>query len=572
MAIPLKRKIYFGFGVLTLFLLGIGALFYTSIDRMLEGNAWVDHTEMVLAHINASENNFKKAQASYRAYILSKDPSFLKSGQASMNLVMPEALEAQQMTQDNQAERENFNKLIPLLETRVKGQDLMASNDPQRFAKALAGLKDPANQAINVEIDRLISKMQVEEQNLRAKRREEETAYAHSTLTILVVGAVSATFFAFAALLTIRREVEKREKAQEMLQLNEYRLFQFLEAVPLGIFVLDKDGKPFYANQKARELLGRGIVQSTELDKLGFVQQAFLAGTDNPYPPEQMPIGRALKGEKSSIEDMEIHQEDGRIVPLQIWGTPVVDMKGQVQYALAIFSDITERRHVEEMKKSLISVVSHQLKTPVGEINGYVENLLEGLAGELSPKQTEYLMDMREIGMNNYRLISDILNLSKIERGLTAANLERFSLMEIIQLSMRDYEAIMARKGLTFKLEGLDECPDVMADRDKLVETLRNLLNNAIKFTDQGGITLSVEVKDRVLLLHVRDTGRGISDTAMAQMFTQKRVLGEEAGRAGAGLGLYVAKHFMKAMGGDITVTTTPGKGSCFTLTVPRAL
>src|SRR5579871_4169157 len=137
MAIPLKRKIYFGFGVLTLFLLGIGALFYTSIDRMLEGNAWVDHTEMVLAHINASENNFKKAQASYRAYILSKDPSFLKSGQASMNLVMPEALEAQQMTQDNQAERENFNKLIPLLETRVKGQDLMASNDPQRFAKAL---------------------------------------------------------------------------------------------------------------------------------------------------------------------------------------------------------------------------------------------------------------------------------------------------------------------------------------------------------------------------------------------------------------------------------------------------
>ncbi len=223
------------------------------------------------------------------------------------------------------------------------------------------------------------------------------------------------------------------------------------------------------------------------------------------------------------------------------------------------------------MKKSLVSVVSHQLKTPVSEINGYVENLLEGLAGELNPKQTDYLMDMREIGMNNYRLISDLLNLSKIERGLTTANLERISLMEIIQLSLRDYEAIMARKGLTLKLEELDGAPEIMADRDKMVETLRNLVNNAIKFTDKGGLTISTEVKDHMILLKVQDTGKGISEIAMAQLFTQKRVLGEEAGRAGAGLGLYVAKHFMKAQGGDITATTHPGKGSCFTLIIPRA-
>ena len=224
------------------------------------------------------------------------------------------------------------------------------------------------------------------------------------------------------------------------------------------------------------------------------------------------------------------------------------------------------------MKQSLISVASHQLKTPVGQINGYIENLLEGLAGELSPKQSEYLMDMREIGMNNYRLISDLLNLSKIERGLTSAILEKMPLMEIIRLSMRDYESILARKGLSFTLEGLDGIPDVLDDRDKMVETLRNLINNAIKFTDKGGLTLSAEAKDRVILLKIKDTGRGISETAMAQLFTQKRVLGEEAGSAGAGLGLYVAKHFMKAQGGDISAVTQVAKGSCFTLTIPRAL
>lgn len=571
MPIPFKRKLYLGFGVLAGVILGIGALSFFSINRMLEGNALVDHTMAVISHINKFDADLKKSQSSYRAYMLTKDPVFLKSAQASMNLVMPEAQETQKMTEDNLSQRNNFKNLIPLLQSRLDNKALLQSDAPKRFTEALAQLKDPQNRRINDSIDKITSQMVVEEENLLAKSREAEDANAHLVLEILLLGAVSSTLFAFGMLLALRREVEKRERVQEMLQLNEYRLFQFLEAVPLGIFVLDKEGKPFYANQKARELLGRGIVQSADPSQLSALFKAFRAGTEEPYPPGEIPIGRALKGEKSSIEDLEIHLPDGRVIPLQIWGTPVVGMKGELQYALAIFSDITERRHVEEMKQNLISVASHQLKTPVGEINGYIENMLEGLAGELSPKQSDYLMDMREIGMNNYRLISDFLNLSKIERGLTEAVLEKQALMEIVALALRDYEDIMARKGLTLKLEGLATCPDVLADRDKLVETLRNLLNNAVKFTDKGGIALSAEVKDRVVLLKVRDTGRGISDAALNQLFTQKRVLGEEAGRAGAGLGLYVAKHFMKAQGGDITATTSPGKGSCFTLTIPRA-
>ncbi len=572
MAISLKKKLFLGFGVLAAVILGIGALSYRSINRMLDSDTLVDHTNDVISHIHEFDANLKKAQASYRAYILSRDPSFLRTGQASMNLVVPEALETEKMTEDNLVEREYFKQLIPLLESRAQGQSLLLSGAADRFAKARAGLEDPANRRANETIDKLTSQMMVEEQNLLLKRRDQETADAHLALVILLSGAVAATLFAFGALLTIRAEVGKREKAQELLQLNEYRLFQFLEAVPLGIFVLDKDGKPFYANQKARELLGRGVVQSADPSQLSALYQAYRSGTDEPYPAGEIPIARALRGEKSSIEDLEIHHPDGHIIPLQIWGTPVVDMKGNLQYALAIFSDITERRHVEEMKQSLISVVSHQLKTPVSEINGYIENLLEGLAGELAPQQADYLMDMREIGMNNYRLICDLLNLSKIERGLTTANPEKIPLMEVVELAMRDYEAILARKGLSFALKGMDGGLYLMADRDKLVETLRNLINNAVKFTDKGSLTLAAEARDRVILLKVQDTGKGISETAMAQLFTQKRILGTEAGRAGAGLGLYVAKHFMKAQGGDITATTSPGKGSCFTLTIPRAL
>jgi PAS domain S-box-containing protein len=573
MKFSLKQKLLIGFGVLTAIILAIGGLSYFSINKMMESDALVDHTMDVISHLQVLQYNLKKAQASYRSYLILGKPGLLKSVETSLNLAEKTALETQGMTEDNPVQVENFAQFIPLLQSRLtKGRLNIQLCLSGHVKEAIASFKDSQNSPNSSILDQWIDRMILEEQNLLAKRRDVEDANAHDTLNILISGACISIFFAFGALLAIRREIGQKEKAQELLQVNEYRLFQFLEAVPLGIFVLDKDGKPFYANQKARELLGHGIIKSADSDEMAVLNQAYLTGSNEPYPSQQLPMNRALKGEKSVIEDLEIHLADGQVIPLQIWGTPVFNMKEEIQYALAIFSDITERRHVEEMKQSLISVVSHQLKTPVGEINGYIENLLDGLAGELSPKQSEYLMDMREIGMNNYRLISDLLSLSKIERGLTSANLEKMPLLEIIQLSMRDYENILARKGLTLKLEGLDGIPDVLADRDKMVETLRNLINNAIKFTDKGGLTLSAEVKDRAILLKVKDTGRGISDTAMAQLFTQKRVLGEEAGRAGAGLGLYVAKHFMKAQGGDISAITQPGKGTCFILTIPRAL
>jgi signal transduction histidine kinase len=208
----------------------------------------------------------------------------------------------------------------------------------------------------------------------------------------------------------------------------------------------------------------------------------------------------------------------------------------------------------------------------VGEINGYIENLLEGLAGELTAKQRDYLMDMREIGMNNYRLICDFLNLSKIERGLMSATLQKIPVKDIVQLGLRDYESTIARKGLKLSLEGMENGFCAMADRDKMVETLRNLISNAIKFTDKGAITFRVEADEKAVRLLVMDTGPGISEVAMKQMFSQKRILGEEAGRAGAGIGLYIVKHFMEAQGGSVQVETKKGKGTTFTLVVPRAV
>jgi len=243
------------------------------------------------------------------------------------------------------------------------------------------------------------------------------------------------------------------------------------------------------------------------------------------------------------------------------------DEIGQVAEAFNAF--VGKLQTVAEMKLDLISVVSHQLKTPVAEINGFIENMMEGLAGDLSPKQKQYLDEMRLIGKENYRLIGDLLSVSKIERGVVTVVLKSVSAKDVVTLAIRDYDHILQEKGLILRLEGMENNLQLYADREKVVEALRNLLNNAIKCTDKGTISIRIGIDGNQGMIEVKDTGIGMDETTLGRLFTQNRVLGKEAHRSGAGLGLYISKHFMNLQKGDITVTSKKGEGSCFKLLIP---
>jgi predicted ATPase/GAF domain-containing protein len=127
---------------------------------------------------------------------------------------------------------------------------------------------------------------------------------------------------------------------------NERRLSQFLDAVPVGIAILDTDGKPYYINQTAEGLLGQGIVATAQPDRLPEIYQLYQAGTDRPYLTQNMPIVRALNGERTTTDDIEIRQAD-RIIPVETCGTPVFDERGRVAYAICAFQDITGRKQAE---------------------------------------------------------------------------------------------------------------------------------------------------------------------------------------------------------------------------------
>ena len=137
-------------------------------------------------------------------------------------------------------------------------------------------------------------------------------------------------------------------KLYSQLRASESRMTQFLEAVPVGIAIVDATGHPFYTNQQAVELLGKEVVHSVTTDQLAEVYQLYRAGTDQPYPTENMPVVRALSGERARTDDLEI-QRDSRRIPIEASGTPVFDKQGNVIYAIIAFQDITERKQAEKL-------------------------------------------------------------------------------------------------------------------------------------------------------------------------------------------------------------------------------
>lgn len=173
------------------------------------------------------------------------------------------------------------------------------------------------------------------------------------------------------------------------LRENEKRLTQFLEAIPIGVFALDAKGEPYYANQTAQRILGKGIITGTTTEQLTEAYQAYLAGTDQLYPTEQQPIIRALKGESTTTDDMEVHQVD-KTIPLEVSATPVFDEKGQIVYAIAAFQDITQRRQAEVDRVQFTQELARKnlaLERAKDELAGYsrtLEQRVEERTQELS--------------------------------------------------------------------------------------------------------------------------------------------------------------------------------------------
>ncbi len=232
-----------------------------------------------------------------------------------------------------------------------------------------------------------------------------------------------------------------------------------------------------------------------------------------------------------------------------------------------------ELKELDRMKDEFISISSHELRTPMTSVQGYLW-MLAKKGGELNEKQKRYLEKAQKGSARMISLINDMLDVSRIEQERVDLDLQPVDLPRLIGEVVEELRIRAERKGLRLEyLSGGEKLPPVKADAGKVQRVLRNLIDNAIKFTDKGSVTVDAYQQGKFVKVNVEDTGRGIAQEDLPRLFKKfgrlesDFVTAAEAG--GTGLGLYIGRALVEKMGGKIGVESDVGKGSTFSFTLP---
>jgi len=240
---------------------------------------------------------------------------------------------------------------------------------------------------------------------------------------------------------------------------------------------------------------------------------------------------------------------------------------------VAVFHDISDLKRLEKIRRDFVANVSHELRTPVTVIKGYAETLLDGVLSTDPEKAAVFLEKIHRHAGRLASLIGDLLILSELESGVTTPEAAPVAIGPVIDHVCTLLEEKALSKNISIIQPGSGETGEVLADRAKLEQVLVNLLDNAIKYTqDNGTITISSAETEGMLTIAVSDTGIGIPDNDLPRIF--ERFYRVDAARSreqgGTGLGLAIVKHILQLYGGSISVESRPGKGSTFSFTLKK--
>jgi PAS domain S-box-containing protein len=368
---------------------------------------------------------------------------------------------------------------------------------------------------------------------------------------------------------TAQRDVV--ERADQALRDGLGTFVQFLEDLPVAVFVIDASGRPFYANRASRELLGKGVDPDIAPEELASTYRTYVAGTDQEYPVERMPIMRALAGESHAADDFEIRLPD-RTICVEVWASPILDARGDVIYAIAAFRDVTERKRLEEDRRKLdaeearfVADAAHELRTPLTTLAGFVE-LLARRRREMSEEELdEFFALMRRSAARINALVAHLLDLSRLEHGGTLD----LRPVGVSDAAHRALEVAPPPSDVTVDIacaEGLV----ARADPARLDQVIVNLLANAYAY---GGPSVRVEARadGGSITVSVSDDGLGVPPELVTELF-EPFTRGANAGPApGSGLGLAITKRIVDAFEAEIRYEPNRPSGARFILQLPRA-
>ncbi len=416
------------------------------------------------------------------------------------------------------------------------------------------------------------------------------------------LGKYLSIFFSHASLI-LSNEIRNfiRQRAEKALAESETMYRSLVAAIAEGIVFQAADGTVTAANPAVERITGHAAGQMIGNDP----HWDAIREDGTPFPGALHPSMVTLRtGEPQSNVVMGIHRPDGTLVWLSINSQPLISAGETKPYAVVTtFHDITERRCAEETlrrhkdqleeavehrtaelalardaaeaankaKSVFLANMSHELRTPLNAILGFSSMLQREL--DLNESQREKLDIVNRSGEHLLTLINNVLEIAKIEAGRVQLDIAPFDIGAMVR-DVTDMMRMRAQeKGLWLRLDQSSAFPRyVKGDEARLRQVLINLVANAVKFTNQGGIDVLLSVKEngrRHLVMEVEDTGPGIGAEDRKRLFKPFVQLGEAGTQKGTGLGLAISHQFVELMGGTICVVSTLGKGSVFRVDVP---
>jgi two-component system phosphate regulon sensor histidine kinase PhoR len=337
-----------------------------------------------------------------------------------------------------------------------------------------------------------------------------------------------------------------------------------LEAVFLsmseGVIVLDPAGRIIFMNQSLKDLFGikedpKGkrpieIIRNIEIHEIVEKTLRLKAGV------HKEEISVLMPGEKTFL----------------VHGTPVFKEK-ETDGVVLVFHDITELRHLEKIRQDFVANVSHELRTPVTNIKGYAETLLDGAIDD-EENARDFVKIIHSDSERLARLVNDILDLSRIEAGKLKMNIINFNVRSLAEKVILSLDKQAKDKSIKIENKIPDNISNLSADEALISQVLLNLMDNAIKYNNEGGnISITAHDKGKFTQIDINDTGTGIPEKDLPRIFERFYRVDKARSRemGGTGLGLSIVKHIIQSHGGEVSVKSILGQGSTFSFTIPKS-
>jgi len=367
---------------------------------------------------------------------------------------------------------------------------------------------------------------------------------------------------------SFNRMTDKLREARHLLEQQLHIAQRMSDAALTSLYdpviVTDSQGRVVHLNRSAEGLFGEvgalvGVPVADAVRRPEIVQEI-----EDALHPEQ-------RVRPDSERSPMLVQTDGAVHAYYPRATPMLDDDGTLLGAVAVLEDVTYLTELDRLKTEFISVASHELRTPVQSLLLSAQLLDRGAVGDLTPDQKDIVTAQLEDLDRLDRLMRDLLDMTRLESGITPPRFDSVPPAEIVQSALNAVSAQAEAKGLALTSEIARDIPDVRADRSQIIRVLVNLLTNAVRHTSEGGkITVRLRRDNASAMFEVADTGTGIPKEYLPRIFERfVQVPGATGG--GAGMGLSIAKSIVKTHGGTISADSELGKGSTFRFTIPLA-